>query len=141
MKKILLVAVAGAALFSTSVQAEQVGLVRGLVGTGVAVLQAPGMTLSNLVQGRAVYAGNLAPFGLNFANVTTAFLTGKPIPASAETIAIPLPGPEFLNVNLFNMPGMARMNVKASGPILVTYETGSAVQGARLVKAFERFDR
>lgn len=124
MKKVMLTAVAATVLFSSSVQAEQVGVVQGVVGTGVAVLRAPGLTLSNIIQGRAVYAGNLAPLGLNFAKAIVPILVNADVPTSVETLAIPLPGPSFLNLNLVNLPGKIGVNVKAAGPVLVTVSTG-----------------
>lgn len=124
MKKFVLAAVAATTLFGASAQAAPVGVVRGLVGTGVAVLQAPGTTIATVITGRSVYTGNLAPLGLNFANAIVPILVGRNIPTTVETLTLPLPGPEFLNLNLVNVPGRALLNVKASGPVVVTFATG-----------------
>ena len=84
MKKFVLAAVAATTLFGASAQAAPVGVVRGLVGTGVAVLQAPGTTIATVITGRSVYTGNLAPLGLNFANAIVPILVGPAgMPASA----------------------------------------------------------
>lgn len=134
MKKLLLAAVAGSALFASSAQAGQVGLIRGLAGTGMAFLEAPALTFSNIMAGQPGFAGNIAPFGLNFFDASVAFLSGEPIPSSIETISVPLAGPEFLNANLVNLPGMAYLNVRAAGPIVVTYATGERANFPRATR-------
>lgn len=126
MNKFLIAAAAATALFGSVAQAAPVGLVGGVVGTGTAVLSAPLLTVSNLVQRRASYAGNLAPLGLNFAVTIVPILIAKNgnVPSTVETLSIPLPGPDFLNMNLVNVPGRVQVNVQAAGPVVVTYKTG-----------------
>lgn len=124
MRKILIAAVATSTLFATAAQAEPVGLVRGLVGTGVAVLQAPGLTLTTLLTDRALIVGKLPPLGLNFVNALVPILTNQPVKSTTQTVIVPLPGPEFLNMTLVNLPDRIGVKVGASGPITFTLTTG-----------------
>lgn len=124
MKKILLVAAAAAALFSSSVQAAPVGLVNGVVGTVQAVLQAPGVTVTSLLADRHLLVGKLPATGLNVVNALVPLLTGQTVKQTTQTIIVPLPGPEFLNLTLVNLPNRVGVSVKASGPISVTVTTG-----------------
>lgn len=126
MNKFLLAAAATTALFGATAQAAPVGLVGGVVGTGVAVLNAPLLTVNNLVQRRAAYLGNVAPLGLNVAKTIVPILIAKNgnVPSTVEDLSIPLPGPDFLNVNLVNVPGRLLVNVQAAGPVVVTVKTG-----------------
>lgn len=124
MKKILFVAVAASALFATSAQAAPVGLVNGVVGTVEAVLKAPGVTLNALITDRALIVGKLPATGLNVVNALVPILTGATVKQTTQTIIVPLPGPEFLNLTLVNLPNRIGVSVKGSGPIGVTVTTG-----------------
>ncbi len=124
MKKILLVAAAASALFSTSTQAAQIGLVNGVVGTVQAVLVAPGATVASLLTERHLIVGKLPATGLNVVNALVPLLTGQAVKPTTQTIIVPLPGPDFLNMTLVDLPSRIGVSVKASGPISVTVTTG-----------------
>lgn len=124
MRKILFAAVATSSLFAMTAQAAPVGLVQGVVGTVQAVLQAPGQTITTLLTDRALLVGTLAPTGLNVVNALVPLLTGQTVKRTTQTIIVPLPGPEFLNLTLVHLPDRLGVSVKASGPISVTVTTG-----------------
>lgn len=124
MKKILFAAAAASALFATTAQAAPVGLVNGVVGTVEAVLKAPVLTLNALVTDRALIVGKLPATGLNVVNALVPILTGATVKQTTQTIIVPLPGPEFLNLTLVNLPNRVGVSVHASGPVSVTVTTG-----------------
>jgi hypothetical protein len=96
----------------------------GLGQTVQAVLQRPVGTVADIVRGYPGTIGNLAPLSIDLFLIVPSVLRGQPIDPNLRRIVVPLPGPAFLNQNLLNIPDVMRVNVSASGPLVVTVATG-----------------
>lgn len=128
MKKLVLIAALAAGSVLAPVQAAPAnGLGQTLTGVGqtlAAVLQRPVGTVTDIVRGYPGITQELAPIGIDLLLVLPAVLRGEPIAPNVRTVTVPLPGPAFLNQNLINVPDTLRVNVSASGPLVVTIGTG-----------------
>ena len=123
MKKTFIAAALLAA--STIIPAQAAPTVgQGLGLTLQAVLQRPVGTVTDIVRGYPGIINEVAPVGIDLFLVIPALLTKTPIAPNFRTVTVPLPGPAFLNMNLVNLPGALRVNVAASGPLVVTVATG-----------------
>jgi hypothetical protein len=121
MKKIIITAALAAVSALVPAQAAPAG---GLAQTLTAVLQRPVGTVTDIVRGYPGITQELAPIGVDLLLVLPALLRGEPIAPNVRTVTVPLPGPAFLNQNLVNVPDTLRVNVSASGPLLITIGTG-----------------
>ncbi len=121
MKKLVLIA----ALAASSVLAPaQAAPANGLGQTLAAVLQHPVGTVTDIVRGYPAITQELAPIGVDLLLVVPSLLRGEPITQNIRTVTVALPGPAFLNQNIVNIPDTLRVNVAASGPLVVTIGTG-----------------
>ncbi|WP_439638271.1 hypothetical protein [Nevskia sp.] len=121
MKKLVLIA----ALAASSVLAPaQAAPANGLGQTLAAVLQRPVGTVTDIVRGYPAITQELAPIGVDLLLVVPSLLRGEPITQNIRTVTVALPGPAFLNQNIVNIPDTLRVNVAASGPLVVTIGTG-----------------
>lgn len=121
MKKLVLIA----ALAAGSVLAPaQAAPANGLGQTLAAVLQHPVGTVTDIVRGYPAITQELAPIGVDLLLIVPSLLRGEPITQNIRTVTVALPGPAFLNQNIVNIPDTLRVNVAASGPLVVTIGTG-----------------
>jgi len=123
MKNTMLALAAMTAVVSMSAQAAP-PVVQGTVATLEAVLSKPGLTLTNVV-GQLPNIANDAVAGVaNVANSLPPSLLGtSPQQTTFQTVIVPIPGPDFLNVTLANIGGGAAINVRGAGPVVVTFIT------------------
>ncbi|MBA4286961.1 MAG: hypothetical protein C0434_15670 [Xanthomonadaceae bacterium] len=121
MKKLIIAAALAAASALVPAQAAPNG---GLGQTLVAVLQRPVGTVTDIVRGYPAITQELAPIGVDLLLAVPALLRGEPIAPNVRTVTLALPGPAFLNQNIVNIPDTLRVNVSASGPLVITVGTG-----------------
>ncbi|MCX7070164.1 MAG: hypothetical protein NTW01_04090 [Gammaproteobacteria bacterium] len=121
MKKLVLIT----ALAASSVLAPaQAAPANGLGQTLAAVLQRPVGTVTDIVRGYPAITQELAPIGVDLLLVVPSLLRGEPVTRNIRTVTVALPGPAFLNQNIVNIPDTLRVNVAASGPLVITVGTG-----------------
>ena len=100
------------------------GPANGLAQTVTAVLQRPVGTVTDIVRSYPAITQELAPIGIDLLLVLPAVLRGEPIAPNVRTVTVALPGPAFLNQDIVKIPDTLRVNVSASGPLVVTVATG-----------------
>lgn len=113
---------AAAAALAPAHAAPTVG--QGLVQTVQAVAQRPIGTVTDIVAGYPGTIRFVAPLGIDLFQAGVAVLRGQPIDPNSRSIVVPLPGPAFLNRDLINRPDVLRVNLNASGPLVITVATG-----------------
>lgn len=123
MKNTMLALAAMTAVVSMSAQAGP-PVVQGAVATLEAVLSKPGLTLTNVVGQLPNITNDTVAGVTNVANSLPPSLLGtSPQQATFQTVIVPIPGPNFLNVTLANIDGGAAINVRGAGPVVVTFIT------------------
>lgn len=124
---VLIAALAASSILAPAQAAPANGLGQTLTGVGqtlVAVLQRPVGTVTDIVRGYPGITQELVPIGVDLLLVVPSLLRGEPITQNIRTVTVALPGPAFLNQNIVNIPDTLRVNVAASGPLVVTIGTG-----------------
>lgn len=124
-KQIVAAAALCSVLTAMPAMAAPGGVVGGVVGSVRLVLADLPGTLNNVVTSLPTIVNDAVAAVDVAGSAVGPLLLGTPgLQTRSQSITVPLPGPQFLNATLANVPGILSVSAVGGGPIVVTVTTG-----------------